>query len=87
MTDPTTLTTLLPEHVLHTPWFTVLASFVALNTIMYCALSLAKVLPKVYLSDWVASSNRRTQTRSIYPDGYVVPLDNDDADDLLDPVA
>jgi hypothetical protein len=79
----TTLTTLLPEHVLHTPWFTVLASFVALNTLMYCALSLAKVLPKVYLSDWITSTNRRAQTRSIYPEGYVAP----DEDEVLDPVA
>ena len=85
MTDPTTLTTLLPEQVLHTPWFTVLASFVALNTIMYCALSLPKVLPKVYLSDWIPSTNRRAQTRSIYPEGYAAPLTDDE--ELLDPVA
>jgi hypothetical protein len=78
-------TAVLPEHVLHSAWFGVLASFVALNTIMYCALSLAKVLPKLYLSDWVTSTNRRSQTRSIYPDGYVVP--DEVTEDLLDPVA
>ena len=81
----TAQTAVLSEKVLHTAWFGVLASFVALNTIMYCALSLAKVLPKLYLSDWVTSSNRRAQTRSIYPDGYLAP--EDVAEDLLDPVA
>ena len=61
---------LLPEGVLHSEWFAVLATFVALNTVMYCALALAKVLPKVYVTDWVHTRNRRAQTRSIYPDGF-----------------
>jgi hypothetical protein len=56
--------------LLHTEWYAVLAAFVALNTIMYCALAVSKVLPKLYISDWISSPNRRTQTRSIYPDGY-----------------
>jgi hypothetical protein len=61
---------LLPESVLHSGWFAVLAAFVALNTVMYCALALAKVLPKVYVTDWLPARNRRAQTRSIYPDGF-----------------
>lgn len=81
----TVQTAVLPEHVLHSTWFGVLAAFVALNTIMYCALSLAKVLPKLYLSDWITSTNRRSQTRSIYPDGYVAP--DEVTEGLLDPVA
>jgi hypothetical protein len=64
--------TILPSVLLHTEWFAVLSAFVALNTIMYVALAVGKVLPKVYVSDWVRSRNRRSQTRSIYPDGYVV---------------
>jgi hypothetical protein len=60
---------LLSTSVLHTGWFAVLASFVAINTMMYGALALAKILPKLYPSDWAKPINRRTQTRSIYPEG------------------
>ena len=68
MTTPV-LGILLPYSVLHTGWFAVLAAFVAINTVMYGALALAKILPKLYPSDWVRPINRRSQTRSIYPDG------------------
>jgi hypothetical protein len=80
---------LLPEHLLHTEWFAVLAAFVALNTIMYCALAVSKVLPKLYVSDWIHSPNRRSQTRSIYPEGFVHPADRPDVEPHreLDPVA
>jgi hypothetical protein len=67
MVDPA-LGILLPETLLSTPVFQFLAAFVALNTIMYLVLSIAKILPKVYLSDWTARGNRRTETRSIHPD-------------------
>ena len=78
-----------PSVVLHTEWFAVLTAFVALNTIMYVALAVGKVLPKLYVSDWVASPNRRSQTRSIYPDGYVdvAEVGGDSGDALLDRVA
>ena len=39
---------------------------------MYAALALAKILPKLYHSDWVRPNARRSQTRSIYPDGMPV---------------
>ena len=39
---------LLPESLVHTNWFAILATFVAINTIIYAALALAKVLPKVH---------------------------------------
>lgn len=58
----------LPESLLHSQWFAVWATFVAINTLMYAALSVAKILPKIYPSDWVHGRNRRTETRSIYPD-------------------
>ncbi len=58
---------LLPESVLSSSGFAVLAAFVAINTVMYLVLSIAKMLPKVFLSDWVHSRNRRSQTRSIDP--------------------
>ena len=57
------------EGVLHSEWFAVLAAFVAINTVMYCVLTIAKMLPKLYVADWVTSANRRTESRSIYPDG------------------
>lgn len=44
---------------------------VAINTVTYGALALAKTLPKVYLSDWAGGRNRRAEFRSIYPE----PLD------------
>jgi hypothetical protein len=62
---------LLPESVLRSPAFAVLAAFVALNTMMYGALSLAKVLPKIYLMDWISGPNRRAESRGIHP----VPAD------------
>ena len=57
---------LLPESFLRSPFFAVLATFVAINTVMYLSLAVAKMLPKVYLSDHLPSSNRRGETRSIH---------------------
>ena len=62
---------LLPESLLHSQWFAVWVTFVAINTLMYAALSIAKILPKIYPSDWVHGRNRRTETRSIYPDADI----------------
>ena len=59
---------LLPESVLGTGWFAVLAVFVAINTVMYLALAVAKILPKVYPRDWLPRSYARSTTRSIDPD-------------------
>ena len=59
---------LLPESVLASTWFAVLAVFVAINTVMYLALAVAKILPKVYPMDWLPRSYARGQTRSIDPD-------------------
>jgi hypothetical protein len=59
---------LLAETTVHTGWFAVLAAFVAINTVMYGALALAKILPKVYLSDWTGGRDRRAESRSIYPE-------------------
>ncbi len=59
---------LLPESVIHSHYFGVLAAFVALNTLIYLALAVAKTLPKVYLTDLLTPDNTRSQNRSIYPD-------------------
>ena len=61
----------LPESVLHSGWFAVLAAFVAINTVMYVVLATATMLPKVYVSDWFTSRDRRIQNRSIHPDPEV----------------
>jgi hypothetical protein len=37
---------LLPSSVLQSGWFQVLAAFVAINTLIYAALSLAKLFPR-----------------------------------------
>jgi len=34
---------------------------------MYLSLAVAKILPKVYVSDYVHGSNRRGESRSIHP--------------------
>lgn len=58
---------LLPDSALDHTWFAVLAAFVAINTVMYTALALAKIAPKIYLSDLVHRRDRRTTNRSIHP--------------------
>lgn len=59
---------LLPSSVLESGPFAVLLAFVAINTVMYGALAIVKVLPKVYPSGWLVGRNRRAQNRSIHPD-------------------
>jgi hypothetical protein len=58
---------LLPASTLDHTWFAVLSAFVAINTIMYTALALAKIAPKVYVSDLIHRRDRRTTNRSIHP--------------------
>ena len=59
---------LFSEDILRSGAFQFLAAFVAVNTIMYVALAVAKMAPKVYLSDWTSSHSRRSETRSIHPE-------------------
>jgi hypothetical protein len=61
----------LPESLLRSEAFAVLAAFVAINTVMYVALTVAKMLPKLYLADLVTPGNRRRETRHIHPDASV----------------
>ena len=58
---------LLPESFLRSEGFAVLAAFVAINTVIYVALAIAKMLPKIYAADWVDHFDRREETRSIDP--------------------
>jgi hypothetical protein len=59
---------LLPESFLTSPFVAVLATFVAINTVMYLSLAVAKLLPKVYVSDYLRGANRRSEHRGIHPD-------------------
>ncbi len=61
----------LPDSILRNDFIAVLAAFVAINTIVYVTLAVAKILPKFYLRDWLAASNRRSETRSIHPDAAI----------------
>ncbi|QEE62567.1 hypothetical protein FVA74_05310 [Salinibacterium sp. dk2585] len=62
---------LLPESFLYSEVFAVMSTVVAINTIIFVALAVAKMLPRIYLSDLYTSRNRRTETRSIHPDDPV----------------
>jgi hypothetical protein len=55
------------ESFLQSEAFAVLAAFVAINTVMYGALAVAKMLPKVYVNDWFTDDHRRAESRSIHP--------------------
>jgi hypothetical protein len=68
--------TVLPESTMQSHWFGVLASFVAVNTILYVTLSIFKIMPKAYLSDFIKHHGRRAETRSIYPDEHHIPDDH-----------
>jgi hypothetical protein len=59
---------LLPESIVHTEWFAILATFVAINTVMYAALAAAKILPKLHPGSWLPARHQRAETRSIHPD-------------------
>ena len=58
---------LLPETLLQSDWFSILATFVAINTVIYVVLGIVKVLPKIRRRGH-AGASRRTETRSIHPD-------------------
>ena len=59
---------LLPEGVVYSRTFAVLAGFVAINTVMYVALSIGKTLPRVNPGAWLPRRRQRGETRSIFPD-------------------
>jgi hypothetical protein len=59
---------LLDSSLLQSPVLAVLNAFVVINTVMFLALAILKLMPKVYVSDWVTSRNRRAETRGIHPD-------------------
>ena len=68
MTGVVLFASVLPHDIMHGPWFAALSMFVAINTVLYLTLAIVKLLPKAYLSDWIDQRNRRSESRSIYPD-------------------
>lgn len=64
-----TLGIVFPESLVRSHAFAVLAAFVAINTMVYVTLAVAKTLPKVYAGDHLPRSYERSETRSIHPDG------------------
>ncbi|MGX1591202.1 hypothetical protein ACWICO_08780 [Glutamicibacter sp. NPDC055491] len=61
---------ILPESVLLSDWFAVLASFVAINTVLYLVLGLAKLLPVIRIRS-SRGRERRSETRNIDPEASV----------------
>jgi hypothetical protein len=62
---------LLPQEWLQTEWFSVLATFVAINTLIYVVLGILKIVPKVRVRRAYRGASRRSETRSIHPDAPV----------------
>jgi hypothetical protein len=60
----------LPAEFLSSPYFQFLAAFVAINTIMYVALAVASMLPKVHRGVRVSRRGRGGENRSIHPDDH-----------------
>ncbi|WP_433585569.1 hypothetical protein [Microbacterium hydrocarbonoxydans] len=62
---------LLPAEWLQTEWFSVLATFVAINTLIYVVLGVIKIIPKFRVRRSYTGASRRSETRSIHPDAPV----------------
>lgn len=60
---------LLPESLMSSNFYAILTLFVAINTLIYVALAVSKILPKIYLTDWIQRRRSRSETRSIHPEG------------------
>jgi len=57
---------LLSDTILASEFFAVFSTFVGINTVIYVVLAVAKILPRIYVTDWVGGRNRRVAARSIY---------------------
>lgn len=58
---------LFPQELLESRFFVILATIVALNTVVYAGLAVSKVLPKVICASMFRRAKRRAINRSIYP--------------------
>ena len=60
---------LLSSDILVSRPYIVLATLVALNTTIFAALAVLKLLPRPRWPQWTRRGRTRTATRSIYPEG------------------
>ena len=58
----------LPTSILSSDAFGILAAFVAINTVMYAAVTVAKLVPRVNPAMLRRGRYQRSETRSIHPD-------------------
>ena len=58
---------LFPQSLQHSTSYIVLATIVALNTVIYVSLAVAKIFPKWVRSSWLRRGRVRSETRSISP--------------------
>lgn len=61
-------TNVLSSEILTSRPIQVLAAFVAVNSLIFVVLALMSIFPRLYPSSWFTSRDRRSETRSIYPD-------------------
>lgn len=54
---------LLPASVLASEWFSVLAAFVAVNTLIYVTLAIGKMLPRLHPGDLLRRQQRAEGSR------------------------
>ena len=78
---------LLLEWSIHSDFFQLLATFVALNSLMYATLALLKVLPRGWALSRFNGRNRRGDNRSIYPESNPPPVAREAAVPLVDHLA
>jgi len=65
---PSPMGILFPESVLSSPFVSVLAAFVAVNTVIYATLAIAKLVPAIHIGELIPGRRRRFETRSIFVD-------------------
>ena len=58
---------LFPQALLESWFFVILATIVALNTVVYAGLALSKIVPRLIRASFFHRSKRRAINRSIYP--------------------
>ena len=54
--------------VLHSRFYYILLAVVLLNTTIFAAIAITKILPKRFKFAWFRRGRVRSKTRSIYPD-------------------
>jgi len=58
---------LFPQALLESRFFLILATIVALNTVVYAGLALSKIVPRLIRASMFRRAKRRAINRSIYP--------------------